>query len=63
MTKREMKKLEKVLYKIATDYMVAVDSRGSLDEKGCDSEDFIEVPVWGIMGAMKKAYELGKAQA
>ena len=63
MTKKETKKLEKELYAIAAACMVSVESRGHLDTLGYDSGDFIEVPVWGIMEAMKKAYELGKAQA
>ena len=42
--------------------MASVDSRGNLEEHGCDSEDFIEVPVWGIQKAMEEAYLLGKAK-
>jgi len=60
MSKKEMKKLEQQLYEIAAARMVAVDFRGHLEEMHNDSDDFIEVPVWGIMGALKAAYELGK---
>lgn len=60
MSKKEMKKLEQQLYEIAAARMVAVDFRGHLEEMHNDSDDFIEVPVWGIMDALKAAYELGK---
>jgi len=56
MSKKEMQKLEKQLYEIA-----AVDFRGHLEELHNDSDDFIEVPVWGLMDALKAAYELGKS--
>ena len=53
---------EKALLEIAKRLMAAVDSRSDLEEHGCDSEDFIEVPVWGIQKAMEEAYLLGKAK-
>lgn len=56
------KSLTELLYDIAASYMVSVESRGDLDRRGNDSEDFIEVPVWGLLMAMEKAYELGKTQ-
>lgn len=40
--------------------MAAVDSRGDLEACDNDSEDFIEVPVWGIQKAMEEAYLLGR---
>ena len=40
--------------------MAAVDSRGDLEAHDNDSEDFIEVPVWGIQKAMEEAYLLGR---
>ena len=40
--------------------MVAVDVRGHLEELHNDSDDFIEVPVWGLEAALLAAYELGK---
>lgn len=55
------KKQQKALLDIAKRLMASVDSRGNLEERGCDSEDFIEVPVWGIQKAMEEAYLLGKA--
>ena len=42
------KKQQKALLDIAKRLMVAVESRGDLEARGCDSEDFIEVPVLGI---------------
>lgn len=54
------KKQQEALLEIAKRLMASVDSRGDLGERGCDSEDFIEVPVWGIQKAMEKAYLLGK---
>ena len=42
--------------------MLGVENRGDLEARGCDSEDFIEVPVWGIQKAMEEAYLLGKAE-
>ena len=61
MKKNITKTEEKALLEIAKRLMASVDSRGDLEERGCDSEDFIEVPVWGIQKAMEEAYLLGKA--
>ena len=62
MKKNITAKEERTLLEIAKCLMAAVDSRGDLEERGCDSEDFIEVPVWGIQKAMEEAYLLGKAE-
>jgi len=62
MKKNITKTEEKALLEIAKRLMASVDSRGDLEEHGCDSEDFIEVPVWGIQKAMEEAYLLGKAK-
>ena len=62
MKKNITKTEEKALLEIAKRLMAAVDSRGDLEERGCDSEDFIEVPVWAIQKAMVEAYLLGKAK-
>lgn len=50
----------KALLEIAKRLMAAVDSRGDLEARDNDSEDFIEVPVWGIQKAMEEAYLLGR---
>ena len=62
MKKNITKAEEKALLEIAKRLMASVDSRGDLEEHGCDSENFIEVPVWGIQKAMEEAYLLGKAK-
>ena len=62
MKKNITKTEEKALLEIAKRLMASVDSRGDLEERGCDSEDFIEVPVWAIQKAMEEAYLLGKAK-
>ena len=62
MKKNITKTEEKALLEIAKRLMAAVDSRCDLEEHGCDSEDFIEVPVWGIQKAMEEAYLLGKTK-
>lgn len=62
MKKNITAKEQKALLEIAKRLMASVDSRGDLEERGCDSEDFIEVPVWGIQKAMEEAYLLGKAE-
>ena len=62
MKKNITAKERKALLEIAKRLMASVDSRGDLEECGCDSEDFIEVPVWGIQKAMEEAYLLGKAE-
>ena len=55
------RKQQKALLDIAKRLMVE-ENRGDLEARGCDSEDFIEVPVWGIQKAMEEAYLLGKAE-
>lgn len=62
MKKNITKAEEKALLEIAKRLMASVDSRGDLEEHGCNSEDFIEVPVWGIQKAMEEAYLLGRAK-
>jgi len=63
MKKQAMTKKETTaLLNIAKECCAAVASRGDLAERGCDSEDFIEVPVWGIEEMLRRAYELGKSQ-
>ena len=60
MKKNITKGEEKALLEIAKRLMAAVDSRGDLEARDNDSEDFIEVPVWGIQKAMEEAYLLGR---
>ena len=58
MKKNITKEEEKALLEIAKRLMAAVDSRGDLEARDNDSEDFIE--VWGIQKAMEEAYLLGR---
>lgn len=58
LTKKELT----ALLNIARECSAEVERRGDLAERGCDSEDFIEVPVWGIEEMLRRAYELGKSQ-
>ncbi len=58
---KKLKKIEKnALLNIAKKYMAAVETRGDLEERGCDSEDFIEIPVWALEKALEEAYTFGK---
>ena len=52
--------IDKQLYDIAAKHMVIVQERGDLETRHCDSEDFIEVSVWGLEAALKDAYEAGR---
>ena len=58
LTKKELA----ALLNIARECSAEVKCRGDLAERGCDSEDFIEVSVWGIEEMLRRAYELGKSQ-
>ena len=62
MKKNITKAEEKALLEIAKHLMASVDSRGDLEDRGCDSEDFIEVSVWSIKKTLEEAYLLGKAK-
>lgn len=57
------KKIESKLLNIAKENSVAIEERGDLKRRYNDSEDFIEVPVWGIEEMLKAAYELGMKAA
>ncbi len=57
------KKIESKLLNIAKENSVAIEERGDLKRRYSDSEDFIEVPVWGIEDMLKAAYELGMKAA
>jgi hypothetical protein len=53
---------DKKLEQIAMDADFALEQRGGLDTRRNDTEDFIELSVWGIREMLRKAYELGKAE-
>ena len=62
MKKNITKTEEKALLEIAKRRMASVDNRGDLEDRDCDSEDFIEVSVWSVKKALEEAYLLGKAK-
>lgn len=51
--------IDKQLFEIAAKHLITVQERGGLEARHCDSEDFIEVSVWGLEAALKDAYEAG----
>ena len=53
---------DKKLEQIAMDADFALELRSGLDTRRNDTEDFIELSVWGIREMLRKAYELGKAE-
>mgnify|MGYP000349778001 CR=1 FL=1 len=55
------KKQQKALLDIAKRLMVEVENRGDLEARGCDSEDFIEVPS-GHPESHGGSYLLGRAE-
>ena len=52
--------IDKKVYEIAAKHLITVQERGDLKARHCDSEDFIEVSVWGLEAALKDAYEAGR---
>ncbi len=52
--------IDKKVYEIAAKHLIAVEERGGLETRHSDSEDFIEVSVWGLEAALKEAYEAGR---
>ena len=52
--------IEKELFEIAAKHLITVQERGDLEARHRDSEDFIEVSVWGLEAALKDAYEAGR---
>ena len=55
--------MNKQLLNIAKEASCEIESRGDLERRYSDSEDFIEVAVWSIEEMLEKAYELGKKNA
>lgn len=54
------KNVEKSLLEIAKKFNYAVETRGDLERRNNDSEDFLDIPVWAIQGMLEEAYRLGK---
>ena len=57
------KNTEKALEQIAMEESYSIEARGGLDSRNSDSEDFTEISVDAIRRMLKRAYELGKAEA
>jgi len=53
------KTTEKELLKIAKIYSATIRERGDLEERNSDSEDFIDISVWGLKKMLEQAYALG----
>ncbi|MCP1638599.1 hypothetical protein J2T50_000292 [Streptococcus gallinaceus] len=56
-------KIKKQLEQIAIENSYAVECRGDLETRNSDSEDFLDISVWGLREMLKQAYELGKQEA
>lgn len=54
------KNIEKELIEIAKRNSTEVEYRGDLETINNDSDDFIEVSVWGLKRMLEEAYELGR---
>lgn len=54
------KKEQAQILEIAKNCLWAVESRGDLEPRGWDGEDFFEVSVNGLAAALEQAYALGK---
>ena len=54
------KTTEKELLKIAKIYSATIRERGDLEERNSDSEDFIDISVWGLEQMLQQAFKLGK---
>ena len=52
--------IDKKVYEIAAKHLIAVEERGGLETRHSDSEDFIEVSVWGLEAALKQASDAGR---
>lgn len=50
----------KQLLEIAKKHSFEVEDRGDLEVRHNDSEDFLEVSVWGLKAMLEDAYKLGK---
>lgn len=54
------KKTAAQLLEIAKQNSVEVEDRGDLEARNNDSEDFLEVSVWGLKAMLDTAYQLAK---
>lgn len=54
------KTTERELLKIAKRFSASVEQRGDLKARNNDSEDFIDISVWGLEQMLQQAYKLGR---
>ncbi|MDT3768174.1 hypothetical protein QS713_08890 [Gleimia hominis] len=54
------KKTAAQLLEIAKKHSFEVATRGDLERRMWDDEDFLEVSVWGLKVMLEDAYKLGK---
>lgn len=52
--------MKKQLVEIAKKHSYSIETRGDLESRHNDDEDFIEMSVWSIQAMLEEAYELGK---
>ena len=50
----------KLITATAKKHIYAIKTRGDLESRNSDSEDFIETSVWSLRAALEEAYRLGK---
>lgn len=60
MEKKISKATEKKLLEIAKENSIVIKERGDLKVRNSDSDDFIDVSVWGLEQMLQQAYKLGK---
>ena len=60
MANKELKKENLQLLEIAKKNSYAVETRGDLEKRNNDSEDFLDISVWSLKEMLREAYELGK---
>lgn len=48
------------LLDIAKEYSYDVHERGDLETRHNDTEDFLDISVWGLKAMLEEAYNLGK---
>ena len=49
------KNVEKSLLEISKKFSYAVETRGDLERRNNDSEDFLDIPVWAIQGMLEES--------
>lgn len=52
--------MKKQLVEIAKKNSYSIETRGDLESRHNDDEDFIEMSVWSIKAMLEEAYELGR---